>query len=686
MISLKETNYFNEAQLKTLSRRSVRTISDLLFYLPRKYIDRSKPFDFRTTHAGDTVTLIGEVVKSQIFYGRKPRLTVTVVTNGAQIDLVFFRGVNYFKKILSTKTHAAFSGKVEIFRGRVNIVHPEIEKIESDELVHSGKIVPIYHITDAMKKSYLSSRVIRNAVHKALKQYGALIKEHLPEAVIKENSLPGLSQTFQWMHFPDQMSDVEKAANRLAFDELLVFSAMMQQKSLLRKKIKKLLQVKDLEKENDLISALINSLPFSLTADQQKAIDRLIELAQNSWPFAVLLQGDVGSGKTLVALVTALFYIERGIQVVLMAPTEILARQHYRSFLNYLGSLGLIQVELILGKEKASERKAKLERISRGDSQLVIGTHAVIQPDVTFASLGLVIIDEQHRFGVEQRELLRKKGDNPDMLAMTATPIPRSLSLTLYADLESVIIKEKPPGRKPIDTRLFNTAELELLYQSVKKYIDQGRQAYIVYPLIDESEKTDWASLTADYHNLENSVFRQYRLGLLHGRLSQEEKDRAMQKFAEGTIQILVTTTVIEVGVDVPNASIMLIRNAEKFGLSQLHQLRGRVGRGEHQSFCILVKSEKCTEEGEQRLNAMLESEDGFYLAQKDLEIRGTGEMLGVKQAGMSEFKIADLRVHTHLVEKTQKVVEQHPQLVEKLKEAGKWQALMKKGLVLFSN
>ena len=369
-----------------------------------------------------------------------------------------------------------------------------------------------------------------------------------------------------------------------------------------------------------------------------------------------------------------------------MAPTEILARQHYQNILNFFSIFPFVSVELLLGGEKSFEKQAKIERIKRGDTLLVVGTHSLLQERIEFACLAFVVIDEQHRFGVEQREKLRSKSETPDLLSMTATPIPRSLTLTLYGDLETILIKEKPEGRVKIETKLFTEADLDRLYKGVKKYVDQKQQAYIVYPLIAESENVDWASLEAEYDHLTRKVFPDDTLSFLHGKLSPQEKDHTMQRFKRGEVQILVCTTVIEVGVDVPNATVMLIRNADKFGLSQLHQLRGRVGRGHQQSFCILVASNEHTAEADLRLQAMIDSDDGFYLAQKDLEIRGTGELMGLKQAGLSEFRIADLRYHYRLIEESNDLIKEYPEIREKILSHKDWKKFLKKGMILFAN
>ncbi len=625
----------------------------MVYYFPRSYIDRSHILDFSRMMRGDMVTFIGKISRVETAYGKRRKVLATVEYHGWVIHLVFFSAIYYYQKLLKENHYAAFSGKIDIFNGRVSMVHPVVELFDAEAdnlLIHTGKIIPIYRLTESMKKTGISNYSLREANHFIIHNYLATIKDNAPAHLIREFHLPPLLDALRLIHYPESMEDAQSARERHAFDEIFRLVIWLISRKNQRKKTPR----KNYFEKMTWREELKKSLPFKLTGDQSRAIQAIENLMEQNYPYNVLLQGDVGSGKTLVALFVALTYMENGHQVALLAPTEILARQHYQTILSFTSIFPLLSVDFLTGKEKTSEKEAKADRISRGDNLLIIGTHAILQKNIEFRNLGLVIIDEQHRFGVDQREALIKKGKSPDIISMSATPIPRSLTLALYGDLETIQITEKPANRGVIETKLFEESQLPSLYKGVKKYVDRGRQVYIIYPIIEDSDKVTWASIQKDYYHLENDVFPDYRLGLLHGRLNPMDKENAMQKFKDGEIQILISTTVIEVGIDVPNATVMLIRNAEKFGLAQLHQLRGRVGRGEHQSFCILVRSGQTTPEGVQRLEAMLQSNDGFYLARKDLEIRGTGDLIkteNIRQSGASELRIADIRRDERFIE-----------------------------------
>jgi ATP-dependent DNA helicase RecG len=695
LISLGDTGLFSGEQIKALSRLSVKDVRDLFYYLPRKYIDRSQKLDLRNSRAGDLVTVVGTIMHAEMRFAGRRRFTIKIEANGFIVYATFFNAGPYIQKILKVGVEIACWGKLEVFKGRLSFMHPEWEIITEDttgnegdgpKLMHTGRIVPVYRITEGMRNVYLNVRVLRGKIEACLDKYESRIADYIPGATLKIFQLLPVVTAFRKIHFPETLEETEEARRRMAFDELVIFSVLNQAKKDAIRGLNKSFRIKVSTSLESEIATLRAGLPFELTGDQDRALSTLLTNSSASYPVNHLLMGDVGSGKTLVALLLALVYMRQGLQVAYLAPTEILARQHYQTFLNILPGGSFEGLELILGKEAAKEKKAKLERLARGDSLLAIGTHALIQDEVSFDNLALIIIDEQHRFGVEQREKLRAKGKNPDLLSMTATPIPRTLTLAYYGDLDPIYLREKPRNRLKIDTRIFAETEISGVYKAIRKYVTQGRQAYIIYPVIEENENSDMLSLLKDFEVLEKEIFPDLRLGLLHGRLTGDEKDRAMQKFKEGLIQVLVATTVVEVGIDVPNANIIVIRNPDRFGLSQLHQLRGRVGRGVHQSFCILVAPAKLTSEGQERLDAMVRTDDGFELAQVDFQLRGAGETTGLKQSGASEFRIADLRIHGVLLEKAVQFLQENPQVQAEFSSMKNIKQTLAKGLVLFGN
>ena len=650
---------------QALYQLGVKTLGDLLYYFPRRYIDRSITSSI-TLATGEIATLFLTVLDVYLAHGKKSRLVVATKTETNQkVSLVFFKGVAYFKNVLKPGLQIIATGKLEYYMG-LQIVHPDFEAIDSSEdpedsdLTHVGRIIPLYPTTEALRKEGLDSRGFRRLLKQcvSLFQNGNIqLLEILPMDVIRKRSLSSLSIAFKEIHFPETEATLEQAKRRFKYEEFYFFTLLLDYKRKKREEVKRTLWPLSKSK---LAERVLSDLPFSLTEDQSKSIESIKGLNSVEQPMAVLLQGDVGSGKTITAVLVALHYIDNDIQVCILAPTEILARQHYNTISSFLNFAPFFKIELFLGKEKPKVRSAKLDNFKKGETLLVIGTHSLLQPDVEFKDLGLVIIDEQHKFGVEQRETLRAKGKNPDVLAMTATPIPRTLCLTVYGDLNLVVIKSKPLGRIPIVTKWFTETKRPAVYKSIHKYLDMGRQCFIIYPIIEESEKIDLQSCIDAYESLRMFEFKNHSVGLLHGKMKADEKDATMQKFKKNEIQLLITTTVVEVGIDVPNASVLVIEHADRFGISQLHQLRGRVGRGEHESFCILITGENVSDEAKVRLNAMVNTTDGFILAEEDLKLRGPGEVLGVRQSGLPDFKIADLVLDEDLLQQAKEDVQKH--------------------------
>ena len=642
----------------------IHTLADLLLYLPRRYLDRRQVLPIARAPSGQELTLVGQVRQMRFVPGARPRFTMVVEDESDDISCVWFRGGNYLQRNFKEGDVLALSGKVEIFQGRHQMVHPEYEFIEASgapDLLHTGGIIPLYTSSADMKERGLRSRGFRRIMRRALDEFKDKIPDEMPGEMMQRLVLPGLRESFERVHFPRTMEEVQAARRRLAFDEL--FDLQLRLVRLRRQRLREGDGIA-FSRPEKLVQRVLAKLPFELTRAQERAIGEIEADMEHPFPMARLLQGDVGSGKTLVALCALLVAVENQYQSVLMAPTEILAEQHYLNIKSMVEPLG-VAVVLLAGRRKAAARKEVLQALESGTGQIIVGTHALFQDEVNYFRLGLAVVDEQHRFGVVQRSELYRKGNKIDVLMMTATPIPRTLTLTIYGDQEVSLIDELPAGRKSVRTVLRPADRRELIFKFAADQVRQGRQVYVVYPLIDESEKVDLKSAIEGYDELRQGVLAEFNTALLHGRMATEEKAEVMDAFKKGEIQVLCSTTVIEVGVDVPNATLMIIEHAERFGLAQLHQLRGRVGRGPEQSYCILVNYAKSVDaDANQRLKILCASQNGFEIAEKDLEIRGPGEVLGTRQAGMPEFVVADLIRDADLLEvareEAERVVRQH--------------------------
>ena len=649
-----------------LKKAGLHTVEDLLFRFPMRYEDRSRMQPIVALRPGQTAAVSGEVLSCHLQHTRRAnfRLFTALVQDASGQVQVVWPNQAFLKDVIRPHQHIVLFGKVELWGSRgLQITDPEFEIIEaahateaegtfadagSPEGLHTGRIVPVYERTGSV-----TTNMQRRFVWQALSMLPAPLYDPVPEELLRAHAWPERRDALCAAHFPPRTVDVGALnrfetpfQRRLIFEDFFVFQAGL---ALRRHENAQVRKVRVCHVTNEIRAAARAVLPFKLTPGQRDALAEVVADMQRTWPMQRLLQGDVGAGKTIVAVLAAVVAMENGFQVAFMAPTEILAEQHFRTAMKWLDGTSY-RVRLLTGRVTAAKRKALLPAIERGEIDMVIGTHALVQAQVAFRDLALVIIDEQHRFGVIQRGTLAGKGVNPDVLVMTATPIPRTLALTTCGDMDVSVIRGLPPGRQPIRTLVKPDSRRDEVYALIRGEAARGRQAYVVYPLVEESEKVDLRAATAMADEM-TRVFPEYEVALLHGRMKGDDKDAVMRAFSDGRLHILVATSVVEVGVDVPNATLMVVEHAERFGLSQLHQLRGRIGRGAHASTCVLVYQAPWSDDARERLKAMAASTDGFVIAEKDLQIRGPGDFFGTRQSGLPQLRAGDLTRDADLLE-----------------------------------
>ncbi len=649
----------SEAIGKKFGKMGVQSVRDLLYFFPHRHLDYSQLKKIADLVPGEDQTIIATVWEAKETKPGGRKSTEAIVGDETGNLRVIWFNQPYLARTLSTNSRILLSGKVNLFRGQHVLQSPEWEYVDGKETIHTGRLVPVYSLTQGLRP-----RQVRKLMKDFVDEWAPRLPDFLPDYLRQRLGYPELPEAIRQAHYPDDLLNKDRARVRLAFDELFLLQLGVMDK---KRKWQKSRPGQALKTDVPVLERFLASLPYTLTRAQRKVLDEILADLARPLPMSRLLQGEVGSGKTVIATSALLVTASNGFQAAFMAPTEILAEQHYQTICGLLRNMGEesgegylrtyngildrpLSVALLIGDIKQAGKRGLREKIENGEVDIIVGTHALVQKDVAFARLGLAVVDEQHRFGVEQRSALRSKGFNPHMLAMTATPIPRTLALTLYGDLDLSVIDELPPGRQTIKTRWLKPTQRDSSYEFIRRQIAEGRQAFILCPLVEESDAVAAQAAVAEYERLSAEVFPDLRLGLLHGRMAARDKDEVMDRFRVRDLDILVSTPVIEVGIDIPNATVMLIESADRFGLSQLHQFRGRVGRGEHQSYCML-QSDNPSEVGRQRLDIIENTQDGFALAEADLKMRGPGEFFGTRQSGLPDLRMAKIS-DVYLLEK----------------------------------
>jgi ATP-dependent DNA helicase RecG len=679
---------------EALAGVGVRTAMELLYYFPRRYLDRTRIYRIRDAEAAllipEEVTFVGRIKSIQVVrrgHGRG-MMFIRLADETGTMRCVWFNAVQYFANAFKEGEFIAFSGKVTSYQDQPCLIHPEYDHLEDEsdeEFLHTGGIIPVYPTTEALRRVGLDSRGLRRIMRGLLNAHVnyELPGDTFPKDILSTNSLMNFKEAIFAIHFPGDEKQLAYSLRRFKFEELFYLQLLLA----IRRNLIKHSPGISMTRTGTLVERLVKDfLPFKLTESQKKVLQEIIADLKSGHPMHRLLQGDVGSGKTIVALIAILIAVENGCQAAFMSPTEILAAQHFATIRQYLDTLG-VETSLLIGGQKKSVRTQVYSEIEDGKTSVVVGTHAIIQEKVRFKRLGLIVVDEQHRFGVMQRMALQEKAEpdkgEPHLLVMTATPIPRTLSLTIYGDLDISVIDEMPVGRKKIKTALRGESNRDKVYKFIRDQVLAGRQVFIVYPLVNETEKSDLKAATQSFIRLRDELFRGFKVGLIHGQMTEAEKNDIMLAFKKNAINILVATTVIEVGIDIPNATVMLVEHADRFGLSQLHQLRGRIGRGIHQSYCILMTEDKYLDEkkistsdeatAHQRLKLFNSTTDGFKIAEYDLMLRGPGEFFGTKQSGMPPLKLAHLIKDRDIIVQARKsafkLAEEDPHLRDKAHE-----------------